>query len=146
MIHNIIIRGKGGSGSSSTTGETLIWFENGTFNTEVFGEPEKSTWVTITTDGKIAFANGYSLKSTIAVDATPYSTFQYDILESGYCRIDTSVVSENNTVLASTGQYQDVGTVTLDISNINEPIFIHMIGYGNSSDNYVRFGNMKLVP
>jgi hypothetical protein len=145
MIHNIIARGKD-SGGGGAGGDTLIWFENGVFNTDVFGEPNKSTWVTITTDGKITFGKGYSLKSTVSVDATPFSTFQYDILEKGYCSIDVSIVSEQGVKLASTGQYQNVGTITLDISHINEPIFIHMTGYANSDSDYVRFGNMKLVP
>jgi hypothetical protein len=72
------------------------------------------------------------INTTIAVDATPYSIFKFDIVRDNSGRADVTIVNATDTAgLAKIYQVSTVGTYTCDISGINEPILIKFYIYGN---------------
>lgn len=126
----------------------LVLYEDGVFNTDVFGTINHNGYIhtTGTYAGSIGMsAYGY-LRTTTAVDVSSYSVFQYDITTSNYGRPDVIIKNAAGTVLATTGQVQGVQTVTLDISDINEPIIVDFYVYGNSSSNSTFINNIKFTP
>ena len=128
----------------------LTLYRNGVFNTEVFGDP---VFVNITpasgvqSDGTIKLYRNQELKTSIAVDASPYSIFQYDIVSYNDGRPEVKAIDEYGSVLATTNQVTGgIQTVTLDLSAINKPIFINMLIWGNSDSDNINIDNLKFIP
>lgn len=124
-------------------GFELIFYQDGVFNTEIFGNASHNG--TIQSDGSLRLYRYGYLKSTTLVDITPYSTLQYDIVTSNYGRPDLRVVNSSGTVIASTGQVQGVQTISLDVSEINEPVLVDMYVYGNSNSDNTYINNVKFI-
>ena len=122
----------------------LVLYEDGVFNTDVFGAVTHNG--TIQADGSILFYRYGELSHANYIDATPYSTFQYDIVVSNYGRPEVYVKNQAGTTLATTGQNQGVQTITLDVSEINEPIRVFFYVYGNANDDNTYINNLKFLP
>lgn len=122
----------------------LILYKDGVFNTDVFGKVTHNG--TIKANGSILFYRYGELSHANYIDATPYSTFQYDIVVSNYGRPDVTIKNQAGTTLATTGQQQGVKTITLDISDINEPIKVSFYVWGNANDDNTYINNLKFLP
>ena len=122
----------------------LLMYKDGVFNTDVFGTITHNG--TIREDGSILFYRYGELSHANFIDATPYSTFQYDIVVSNYGRPEVYVKNQAGTTLATTGQNQGVQTITLDVSDINEPIRVFFYVYGNANNDNTYINNLKFLP
>ena len=128
----------------------LILYQNGAFNTAVFGSVTHNGYIHANgngvNDGSIGFSRYGNLRTTTAVDITPYSTFAFDIVWSNYGRPRVQIISMSNQVLAEGPQVQGVNTFTLDVSSINEPVYVDIYVYGNANNDSTRLDNLKFLP
>lgn len=122
----------------------LLMYKDGVFNTDVFGAVTHNG--TIQADGSILFYRYGELSHANYIDATPYSTFQYDIVVTNWGRPDVWIKNQAGTTLATTGQNQGVKTITLDISHVNEPIKVSFYVYGNANADSTYINNIKFLP
>lgn len=122
----------------------LVMYKDGAFNTDIFGKVTHNGMVQ--TDGSILLYRYGELNHDNFVDITPYSTFQYDIVVSNYGRVEAYIKNQANITIASTGQKQGVQTITLDVSDINEPIKVSFYVYGNSNNDNTYINNLKFLP
>jgi hypothetical protein len=122
----------------------LPMYKDSVFNTDIFGKVTHNG--AIRADGSILFYRYGELSHANYIDATPYSTFQYDIVVSNHGRPEVYVKNQAGTTLATTGQKIGVQTVTLDVSDINEPIRVFFYVYGNADSDNTYINNLKFLP
>lgn len=135
-------------GSSWDTFE-LVFYQDGVFNEDVFGKVTHNGYIHAgqgLNNGAIGLSRYGEINHADYVDITPYSTFQYDIVVSNYGRVDVGIKNQAGTTIATTGQNQGVGTITLDISDINEPVKVWFYVYGNANSNNSLINNLKFLP
>lgn len=126
--------------------DELVWFADGVFNTDVFGEPNKHVKEAV--ESGVWFNTSSTLTSTVEVDITPYSTYQFDITQFGWAAARVQLRSKDGKTIASTSG-QDVGTYKIDLTTIQkQPVIIHYYATGNNyagSEDTVRINNMKFL-
>jgi hypothetical protein len=122
----------------------LVFFENGEFNTSVFGEISGTQ--SIQSDGSFRLYRNQYVSHNTPVDITPYSTFQFEIpsMEWGYPTVTVKDVS--GTTVATFGRYTTAGLITTDVSAINELVTITIAVSGNNNGNTCTINNVKFLP
>lgn len=120
----------------------LVFFGNGKFNTNVFGEISGA--YTINGDGSFRANTGATISSTTLVDISNFSTFQFEITNYNWSNPTITLINASGATVATFGRYTEVGVYTSDVSAINEPVKIKITlasnsGSGNSDMNNIKF-------
>ena len=118
----------------------LVWYENGVFNTEVFGE----NTATVQSDGSFILYRGNSIATKNPVDISDYSIFEYEVTtkyNDGPPQVTIKSASGAN--LAQTALSYGAGVYTVDVSAINEPVIVYIQAFGGSGGDYCCLNNLK---
>lgn len=135
----------------------LVFFENGAFNTNIFGHPAVFTG-RIVDNGTIMMAGNNEILTSKLVDLTHYGIFQFDITTYNHGRIYVELRGSDGTAKASSvqlsgsganasGQVYSAGTFSIDVSGVNEPCYIYIKCYVNNYNSDISYlGTMKFLP
>lgn len=122
----------------------LYWFKDGSFNTDTFGSTS-SSYHSINGNNMVVTWDS-EVKHTTLVDVTPYRMFTFTIAVYNYGRPSVMLRNSVGTALASSGQKYGVGTYTLDVSSINEPVYIQINCNANAASNYSALNDIGFIP
>jgi hypothetical protein len=119
----------------------LVFFENGEFNTSVFGEISGTQ--SIQSDGSFRLYRNQAVTHNTPVDVSPYSTFQFEIPSMDWGYPTVTVTDAYGATIATFGRYTAAGLITADISAINKPVKIKIAVGGNNDGNTCTINNVK---
>ena len=121
----------------------LIFFENGKFNTDAFGEISGTQ--RLESNGTFRLNRNQSITHKTPVDISPYSKFQFEIVLMDWGYPTVTIRSPSGTTIATFGRYTEAGVITADVSAINTEVIITIAVGGNNDANTCTINDVKFV-
>ena len=121
----------------------LVFFENGVFNTDVWGDPTGT--YTLNDNGSFRIKQSKNVASKNYVDISDYKYLTFEIVKYGYGHPTVTLIDASGTTVASFGRYEAVGVLKVDVSSINKAVKIKISAAGNTDTNYSDMDHIKFL-
>lgn len=120
----------------------IAFYENGEFNTEVFGTPALTNCTN--SGGVLTFKQNGSLVSGNAYDISAFNSVKVNVADFSWGNMTLSILNESSTVVASVA-FSVTGTTTLDISALTGLHYLKLFCQANSTSDYTAIDSIRLV-